>query len=94
MTQIRVGETRRPETSKRKGDPPRKKRQKNAAKILADRKKEGIPAATRVARIAVTIRPAPGLLRECPHCGHENWKWLDTCAGPGCHKAITPAPPE
>lgn len=90
MTDIRVGETRSPETSKRKGDAPRKRRQKDAAKILDDRKKEGIPAPVRVARIAVTINPNPVLLRECPHCGHENWKWLDRCAGPGCHRTIEP----
>jgi hypothetical protein len=81
MSNIRVGETRRPETSKRKAGTKRQKRQRDAAKVLADRKNEPIPRNTVVARVGITLsHVSPSVLRECPHCEHENWKWLDRCA--------------
>lgn len=59
---------------------PRQKRQRDAAKILEDRKKEGTPRNVSVARVAVTFNPSPEVLSECPDCGYENWKWLTVCA--------------
>lgn len=39
-------------------------------------------------RIQVQLRPSPGVLRECPHCLNEIWKWLIEC--PKCHAELTP----
>lgn len=42
--------------------------------------KEGAPKAVRVGRIGVRLqRVSPGVLRLCPSCGYEPWKWQDVC---------------
>lgn len=67
-------------TSADKARTSRRKRQRDAAKTLDDRKKDGTPRNVKVARVAVTFNPSPAVIRECAACGYENWKWLDTCA--------------
>jgi hypothetical protein len=87
---ISVGKTRekpKPPSSKRKGDTERKKRQKDAHAVLQDRKKNPIPRNTVVARVGVTLsNVSDAVIRVCPHCEHENWKWLDRCAK--CKRAL------
>jgi hypothetical protein len=53
--------------------------QRDASKKM---KAEGLPKSHRVGRIVVQLNNcSPGVLRECPHCGRENWKWVATCIG-------------
>jgi hypothetical protein len=90
MPNISVGKTRekpKPPSSKRPGDAARKKRQKDAHKVLEDRKKEPIPCNTVVARVGITLSNVnPDVLIVCGNCEHENWKWLECCAK--CKRAL------
>lgn len=60
-------------------------------KLIADKRairddmQRETPRAVRAGRIQVQLRPSPGVLRECAHCGAEIWKWLTVC--PKCGKA-------
>jgi hypothetical protein len=49
--------------------------------------KEGVPRPVRTGRIAVRLqRVSPGVLRLCPECGFEPWKWQTEC--PRCHAGL------
>lgn len=64
----------------------RRKRMADAKKTLDDRKAEGVPRFVSVGRIQVHLRPTPGVLRVCPKCEYEPWKWLKEC--PKCGTAL------
>lgn len=38
-----------------------------------------VPRYVRDGRIMVTLNPSPTVLRECPECGYEPWKWQTEC---------------
>lgn len=58
----------------------RRKTMDDARKVKADIKNDGLPKAWRKGRIVVQFnRVSPAVLRECPTCGYEPWKWQTEC---------------
>lgn len=59
----------------------RKTRRKTIAdaRAVRDDMQKETPRYVRAGRIQVQLRPSPSLLRECPSCGHEPWKWQTEC---------------
>lgn len=73
----------KPPSSVRDGAEARKKRQREAADVLRERKDNPVERRVRVAQSRITFsKVSPATLRECTECGRENWRWLTEC--PGC----------